>query len=113
MPPNKREIQRQLMEKYNIIDDGPVDSITDPQWPKSCNQVFHDIRQLGKMEYEGYHASISADYSQTPWRIQARVRAESIRERVKRCIRARKNEISWRLAVETRIMARFDTEIAW
>ncbi|KAF5535583.1 hypothetical protein FNAPI_12016 [Fusarium napiforme] len=112
MPPNKREIQRQLMEKYNIIFDGPIDSITDPQWPKSCNQVFHDIRQLGKTEYEGYHASISADSSQTPWRIQAKVRAESIRERVKRCIRARKNEISWRLAIETRIMARFDTEIA-
>ncbi|KAI1031302.1 hypothetical protein LB504_000118 [Fusarium proliferatum] len=113
MQPNQREIQRQLMTKYNIIDDGPIDSITDPQWPKSCNQVFHDIRQLGKTEYEGYHASISADSSQAPWRIQAKVRAESIRGRVKQCIDARKNEISWRLTIETRIMARFDTEIAW
>ncbi|KAF5686309.1 hypothetical protein FCIRC_3027 [Fusarium circinatum] len=113
MQPNQREIQRQLMTKYNIIDDGPIDAITDPQWPTSCNQVFQDIRQLGKTEYKGYHASISADSSQAPWRIQAKVRAESISQRVKQCIKARKNEISWRLTIETRIMARFDTEIAW
>ncbi|KAF5628969.1 hypothetical protein F52700_8062 [Fusarium sp. NRRL 52700] len=113
MQPNQREIQRQLMTKYNIIDDGPIDSITNPQWPTSCNQVFHDIRQLGKVEYETYHATITAYSSHAPWRIQAKVRAESIRERVKQCIDARKNEISWRLAIETRIMARFDTEIAW
>ncbi|ENH66316.1 hypothetical protein FOC1_g10001437 [Fusarium oxysporum f. sp. cubense race 1] len=56
MPPNQREIQRQLMKKYNIIFDGPIDSITNPQWPGNCNTIFDHIRRLGKTDYSEYQS---------------------------------------------------------
>ncbi|KAH7219627.1 hypothetical protein DER44DRAFT_847716 [Fusarium oxysporum] len=99
MPPNQREIQRQLMKKYNIIFDGPIDSITNPQWPSNCNTIFDHIR-------------ISADFTRFPWRHQAQQRAKRITKIAKRCLESRKNESGWRLALESEVMARFSVEIA-
>ncbi|KAG9508266.1 hypothetical protein J7337_001830 [Fusarium musae] len=87
MPPNKREIQRQLMEKYNIIFDGPIDSVANPQWPSNCDTIFDHIRRLGKTDYLEYQSA-------------------------KRCLKSRKNESGWRLALESEVLARFSVEIA-
>src|SRR6478752_7808616 len=78
MPPNQREIQRQLMKKYNIIFDGPIDSISNPQWPSNCNTIFDHIRRLGKTDYSEYRESISADFTRFPWRHQVHQRAKRI-----------------------------------
>ncbi|KAF5671652.1 hypothetical protein FDENT_10828 [Fusarium denticulatum] len=112
MPPNKREIQRQLMKKYNIIFDGPIDSIADPQWPSICNTIFEHIRQLGRTDYSQYRESISADFTKSPWKYQLQRRAKRITEKAKLCIESRKNESGWRLSLESEVMARFSVEIA-
>ncbi|TXC03268.1 hypothetical protein FocTR4_00000146 [Fusarium oxysporum f. sp. cubense] len=112
MPPNQREIQRQLMKKYNIIFDGPIDSITNPHWPSNCNTIFDHIRRLGKTDYSEYRESISADFTRFPWRHQAQQRAKRITKIAKRCLESRKNESGWRLALELEVMARFSVEIA-
>ncbi|KAF4498054.1 hypothetical protein FAGAP_5774 [Fusarium agapanthi] len=117
MPPNQREInqreiQRQLMKKYNIIFDGPIDSISNPQWPSNCNTIFEHIRRLGKTDYSEYRESISADFTRFPWRHQLQRRAKRIAESAKRCLESRKNECGWRLALESEVMARFSVEIA-
>ncbi|EGU75170.1 hypothetical protein FOXB_14309 [Fusarium oxysporum f. sp. conglutinans Fo5176] len=112
MPPNQREIQRQLMKKYNIIFDGPIDSITSPQWPGNCNTIFDHIRRLGRTDYSEYRESISADFTRFPWRHQVQQRAKRITKIAKRCLESRKNESGWRLALESEVMARFSVEIA-
>ncbi|EWG35932.1 hypothetical protein FVEG_00115 [Fusarium verticillioides 7600] len=112
MPPNKREIQRQLMEKYNIIFDGPIDSVANPQWPSNCNTIFDHIRRLGKTDYLEYRESVSADYTRFPWRQKVQQRAKRIAETAKRCLKSRKNESGWRLALESEVLARFSVEIA-
>ncbi|KAL7762656.1 hypothetical protein ACKLNR_009191 [Fusarium oxysporum f. sp. zingiberi] len=112
MPPNQREVQRQLMKKYNIIFDGPIDSISNPQWPSNCNTIFDHIRRLGKTDYSEYRESISADFTRFPWRHQVQRRAKRIAESAKRCLESRKNESGWRLALESEVMARFSVEIA-
>nr|RBQ99291.1 hypothetical protein FVER53263_00115 [Fusarium verticillioides] len=112
MPPNKREIQRQLMEKYNIIFDGPIDSVANPQWPSNCNTIFDHIRRLGKTDYLEYRESVSADYTRFPWRQKVQQRAKRIAESAKRCLKSRKNESGWRLALESEVLARFSVEIA-
>ncbi|KNA96011.1 hypothetical protein FOXG_01368 [Fusarium oxysporum f. sp. lycopersici 4287] len=113
MPPNQREIQRQLMRKYNIIFDGPIDSITSPQWPGNCNTIFDHIRRLGKTDYSDYRESISADFTRFTWRHQVQQRAKRITKIAKRCLESRKNESGWRLALESEVMTRFSVEIAW
>ncbi|KAF5589548.1 hypothetical protein FPCIR_6751 [Fusarium pseudocircinatum] len=112
MIPNQREIQRQLMKKYNIVFDGPIDSISNPQWPSTCNTVFEHIRQLGRTDYSQYRESISADFTKSPWRYQVQRRAKRITEKAKLCIESRKNESGWRLSLESEVMARFSVEIA-
>ncbi|KAF4946513.1 hypothetical protein FGADI_11151 [Fusarium gaditjirri] len=112
MLPNQREIQRQLMKKYNIIFDGPIDSIANPQWPSTCNTIFEHIRQLGRTDYSQYRESISADFTKSPWRYQVQRRAKRITEKAKLCIESRKNESGWRLSLESEVMARFSVEIA-
>jgi hypothetical protein len=113
MSPNQREIQRQLMKKYNIVFDGPIDSIANPQWPSTCNTIFEHIRQLGRTDYSQYRESISADFQRSPWRYQVQRRAKRITEKAKLCIESRKNESGWRLSLESEVMARFSVEIAW
>ncbi|KAL5615818.1 hypothetical protein FOBRF1_004566 [Fusarium oxysporum] len=112
MPPNQREIQRQLMKKYNIVFDGPIDSIANPQWPSTCNTIFEHIRRLGRTDYSLYRESISADFTKSPWRYQVQRRAKRITEKAKLCIESRKNESGWRLSLESEVMARFSVEIA-
>ncbi|KAG4272969.1 hypothetical protein FPRO04_10049 [Fusarium proliferatum] len=112
MSTNQREIQRQLMKKYNIVFDGPIDSIANRQWPSTCNTIFDHIRQLGRTDYSQYRESISADFTKSPWRYQVQRRAKRITEKAKLCIESRKNESGWRLSLESEVMARFSVEIA-
>ncbi|KAF4422197.1 hypothetical protein F53441_14301 [Fusarium austroafricanum] len=112
MAPNQREVQRQLMKQYNIVFDGPIDSIRNPQWPKTCEDIFENIQALGKKGYSQYSQSISADFARTPWKYQVQARADWIADKAKQCIEARKNESGWRLSLESEIMARFTVEIA-
>ncbi|KAF4466992.1 hypothetical protein FALBO_6141 [Fusarium albosuccineum] len=107
-----REVQRQLMEKYNIHFDGPIDPTVSPRWPSSCHTIFQHIRQLGRTEYAEYRDSITADSLRFPWRGQVQRRAKRITEKAMLCIKGKKNESGWRLCLESEVMARFTVEIA-
>ncbi|EYB27190.1 hypothetical protein SNK05_010704 [Fusarium graminearum] len=111
MATTQRGLQRQLMNKYNIFFDGPIDSIANPQWPSTCNTIFDHIRQLGKTDYSQYRESISADFTRSPWRSQVQRRAKRITEKAKLCLGSRRNESGWRLSLESEVMARFSVEI--
>ncbi|KAF5975641.1 hypothetical protein FBULB1_7279 [Fusarium bulbicola] len=117
MPPNQREInqreiQRRLMERHNIFYGDPVESEANPRWPRSFNQIFQAVRELGKREYAEYSETITANIAQAPWKAQAQLRADCVRRKAKQCLDTRKNESGWRTSLENRIMARFDTEVA-
>lgn len=113
MVSSQRPIQRQLMKKYNICFDGPIDSIRNPRWPSNCDPIFQHIRQLGKIDFEHYRDSISADVHHHPWREQVQRRASRVADIAKLCLEGRKNEGGWRLALEPEIMARLTVEVAW
>ena len=110
---NSKDAQRRLMKKYNIVFEGPIDSGNQSKWPSNCMIVFQHLRQLGRTEFEPYRESISADLLQHPWREQVRRRARRISALAKLCLDGRKNESSWRLSLESEIMARFTIEVAW
>ncbi|KAH8679385.1 hypothetical protein BGZ61DRAFT_457118 [Ilyonectria robusta] len=112
MVSSQRPIQRQLMKKYNICFDGPIDSIRNPRWPSNCDPIFQHIRQLGKIDFEHYRDSISADVHHHPWREQVQRRASRVADIAKLCLEGRKNEGGWRLALEPEIMARLTVEVA-
>ncbi|RYP00327.1 hypothetical protein DL766_007162 [Monosporascus sp. MC13-8B] len=117
MPPNQRERRegkRRLMEKYRIEFVGPIDSLNERDQARNHHRIIvSHIRRLGRTEFAQYHESVMADSNERPWRDQIRRRAKRIADLAQICRKGRKNELGWRLSLESEIMARFTVEVAW
>jgi hypothetical protein len=107
---NQKGEYRNLIKKYRIQFDGPVEG---DKWPASHRKTFDNIRKLGRTEFPQYHESISADSEFHPWREQTKRRAERITDLAILCRKGRKNEAGWRLLLESEILVRFTIEVAW
>jgi hypothetical protein len=74
---------------------------------------FGDIRALGEHNFDDYRSNITIESRQKPSRQDILRRAKIISAKARRCIDENKNESSWRLSVESDILARFSIEVAW
>ncbi|KAI9691720.1 MAG: hypothetical protein M1822_007792 [Bathelium mastoideum] len=110
MAPIKKDVYFNLLQKYNIQFDGPVDA---EDWPAFHKKTFENIRKLGRIDFQQYHESISADFELHPWREQTKRRAERVSKLAMRCLKGRRNEAGWRLLLESEILVRFTVEVAW
>jgi hypothetical protein len=110
MAAKQKEQHRHLIKKYKIHFDGQVDK---EKWPRNHDQTFANIQNLGRTEFAQYHANITIDSEEKPWRGQTRRRAERITALARVCREGRKNEAGWRLTMESEILARFTVEVAW
>jgi hypothetical protein len=107
------EVKRQLMKKYHIHFDGPIESIDIADRPRNHEITFKHIRQLGKTELERYQETIDVDLHHRPWKERVPRRAKRIAELAKLCRQGRKNEAGWRLTLEPEVLARLSVEVAW
>ncbi|KAL9574032.1 hypothetical protein ACKAV7_001808 [Fusarium commune] len=90
MPPNQREVQRQLMKKYNIFFDDPIESEGNPQWPRSFIRIFQAVRQLSKrdsMENSGTAPCQATATSQSGDDVRNSLRARQSRRQPCKCNR--------------------------
>ncbi|KIW91595.1 uncharacterized protein Z519_07562 [Cladophialophora bantiana CBS 173.52] len=99
--------KRKLLRKYNIFFD-----LNEPQAP-GPEAYFEDIRALGDYSLDQYRSSINIESRQKPWRQNILRRAYVISAKARRCLDENKNELSWRLNIESDILARFSIEVAW
>jgi hypothetical protein len=74
---------------------------------------FGDIQLLGEHSFDKYRSDITIESRQKPWRQNILSRAKAISAKARRCLEANKNESSWRLCLESEILARFGVEIVW
>ncbi|PKS08714.1 hypothetical protein jhhlp_004767 [Lomentospora prolificans] len=110
--PTKSEKLRALMKRYGIQFDGPVESTPHNDCPRNLRSTFDHIKRLGKTEFEQYREIIAPDLRNFPWKEQVPRRACRVASLANACRTARKNEASWRLAVESEVMARFSVEVS-
>lgn len=112
-----RAAQRNLIRKYNIHFDDPIEQPLDGSqasgWPVARRILVEHIHKLGMEQYERYHRSISCDAAHRPWREHIRQRARRTAALASFCRSNRKNEAGWRFTVETAVMARMSVEVSW
>jgi hypothetical protein len=89
---------------------GPVEPAN---WPQTHERLFADVHKLGNRGYDNFVESISIDSIEKPWRNSIRHRADRLCKLADYAWKERKNESSWRFAVENEIMHRFSVEVAW
>jgi hypothetical protein len=102
--------ERNLIEKYDIVFDGPIPS---REWPIKYVPIFQKFREIEDVKYERYIGTLITQN-------QANHYSCHIFERVADLIRAaydmRKslaNEATWREGTESLVVSRFHTDIAW
>ncbi|KAJ5748240.1 uncharacterized protein N7511_009936 [Penicillium nucicola] len=88
---------------------GPVEP---DNWPQIHGRLFADVQKLGRREYDDFVESISIDSIEKPWRNSTRSRADRLSQLANNAWKERRNESSWRFAVENEIMYRFSVEVA-
>lgn len=113
---NQREIKaamRRLMAKYKIEFLGPVESLEELNQPSSHRTIVSHVQQLGSTRFSQFHETITVDSDERPWRGQIRNRVQRIVKLANVCLKGRKNELGWRLTLESEIMARFTVEVTW
>ncbi|CAI4214491.1 unnamed protein product [Parascedosporium putredinis] len=111
-PTSKTDKLRALMTRYGIQFDGPVRASAHADCPRNLATTFEHIRRLGKTEFDRYKEAIAPDLRNNPWKEQVPRRACRVASLANACRSARKNEASWRLAVESEVMARFAVEVS-
>ncbi|KAF5004166.1 hypothetical protein FDECE_9304 [Fusarium decemcellulare] len=113
--PNQRGLrstQRRLMAKYGIEFLGPIDSLRGKDEPFDHDTITAHVRQLGRTQFSQYYDNVTIDSNERPWRGQMRRRAERITSLARMCLKGRKNEMGWRLTLESEVMARFTVEVS-
>ncbi|KIX06830.1 uncharacterized protein Z518_04806 [Rhinocladiella mackenziei CBS 650.93] len=100
------EVQlRRLLRRYRVFYD-----LDDRQAPVH-DAYFEDIQKLGEHNIDEYRSNITIESRQRPWRQDILSRAKAISAKARRCLEANKNEASWRLSIESEILARFSVEV--
>jgi len=110
MSPNRKAKDRIELNKHRIFFDGPV---TKRRWPSPHLKTFENIQKLGRIQYDKYQEIVRADAEMHPWREQTKRRAMRIAKRASLCRKVRKNELGWRLTIESEVFMRFSVEVAW
>ncbi|KAH0829784.1 hypothetical protein FOPE_10126 [Fonsecaea pedrosoi] len=95
-----------LLRQYNIFFD------LNKRQAEGHEALFRDISTLGSYDLDKYRPDITVESTQKPWRLKTVERAKAISAKALRCLEQDKNESSWRLSIESEILARFSIEVA-
>lgn len=99
---------RRLAKRYRITFKLPSDD-----WPAAHTSTFKNIKKLGSQSFDSYCESISIRSQEEPWTEMTKIRAEWIADRASRLFGQERNEAGWRFGIESDILRRFSTEVAW
>ena len=99
--------QRKLLKQHRVYYDH------NRRQAPGHEDYFKDIQLLGEYSFDKYHSDITIESRQKPWRQSILGRAKAISAKARRCLEANKNESSWRLTLESEILARFGIEVVW
>jgi len=99
--------RRKLLKQHRVFYD-----LNERQAP-GHEDYFEDIQTLGEHNLDEYRSNITIESRQRPWRQKILSRAKAISAKARRCLEANKNEASWRLSIESEILARFGIEVVW
>lgn len=84
---------------------------------ESADHKMHidNIKELGRYNVNHYQSPVSVEPHKRPWGQQETMlkRVRAIAQKARRCALAEKNEMGWRLGLETEILSRFDIEVIW
>jgi hypothetical protein len=80
--------------------------------PDGLKDMLDNIQKLGKTELRE-NTAVSASACDKPWRFKNMQKAKIIVDFAVKCKRECQNEAGWRNDIETRLMERFDFEVAW
>ena len=105
--PYDPEKTHQEMERYRICFRPPSD-----ERPPAYQKTFEDIEGLGRKDYNSYCAEISIRPDETPWKQQAKARAEWLAKRSARLFGQQQNEAGWRFGLENEVLRQFSVEVA-
>jgi hypothetical protein len=117
MPPRKQDdpvarmlYRRDLINKYDIVFEGPIPS---REWPVRYASIFGKFREIEDIKYESYATNLSS-------RPGANHFPSPITERVAELIRVAydqrnslANEATWRNATENLVLKRFSVDVHW
>lgn len=92
-----------LIERYNIH----FDTLSEAEWPEKHRTMFSSIVTLGQMVCDDYVHVPTIESEETPWQSRTKCRAKRIAALANLCLRAGKNEESWRMSLELEILSRF------
>ena len=110
MNPNEYNLRLRWADQLGIEFLGPVGP---DRWPQTHERLFADVHKLGRRIYDSFVESISIDSIEKPWRNSMRRRADRRCKLADYAWEERRNESSWRFAIENEIMHRFSVEVAW
>jgi hypothetical protein len=109
MTPEQKQQPRNLIKKHNIHFDGTVGR---SQWPAAHSQTFSNIQKLGRTEFTLYRESITIDSDAYPWRNRLSGEQRGLRPWRSYAVKVEKNEVGWRMLLESKVLARFTIEVA-
>ncbi|KAJ5263549.1 hypothetical protein N7478_011154 [Penicillium angulare] len=109
MNPDEYNVRLRYADRLGIEFLGPVEPA---RWPETHERIFADVKELGRRIYDHFVEGISIDSIEKPWRNLVRHRADRLSKLADYAWEERKNESSWRFAIENEIMHRFSVEVA-
>jgi len=108
-----RELKRQT-KKERIFVSGTTWSVqTSTNVPAAHRDKFAIIQALGRIEFDKYGHIPNNDTPDKPWELQNKIRALKLQSFAVRCRKENRNEAGWRYEIESRLLERFDIEVAW
>jgi hypothetical protein len=110
-----RELKRQAKTE-RIFVSGTMWSVqTSTNVPAAHKDKFAIIQSLGRILYHNYGGAYvpNNDTPDKPWELQNKLRASKLRSFAARCRKENRNEAGWRYEIESRLLERFDIEVAW
>ena len=101
--------RKQLIRKFNIRFENEC-----PSNPKfKFFRLFQAVKDLGKIEFEQYSASVRSELREKPWRAETLNRAQIITRRARKRANHDAVEDSWRFSIENDVFYRMDSEVTW
>ena len=110
-----RTLKRQT-KKERIFVTGTKWSVQTPtNVPPAHKDKFAIIQSLGRTLFNTYGSAYIPNINtpDKPWELQNKLRASKLQTFAARCRRENRNEAGWRYEVESRLLERFDIEVAW
>lgn len=81
--------------------------------PLEHRDKFAAVQLLGRTRVSDYRNPASRENVEKPWQVQNITRAKLLVDRAVRCRGENRNEAGWRTEVETKLLERFNIEVAW